>query len=181
MSLETIDAKAKVLAAHRDILSDLVAALKAGQDELHRDHLPGIKRELKRVFQLDAELKALVGANPEVFTKPRTLVLHGLKVGFAKGKGKVLFSNAETVVKLIKRKLPDLAEQLIDVKESPAKSAIAKLTVDQLKAIGCSVTSAGDQIVVTAVDTAVDKLVDALLKSLGDKARADEDEAAEAA
>lgn len=169
MSLDIIDAKARVYADARDRLQTAVAELQAAMEALKRDHLPGIKAHLRRAFKLESELRALVDANPHLFVKPRTVVLHGIQVGFEKGKGQIVFQDADQVVQLIQRKLPDLADALIVAKLSPAKKAIAQLSVQQLKAIGCQIEGTDDRVVVRAVDSAVDKLVTALLKGLGDE------------
>jgi hypothetical protein len=105
------------------------------------------------------------------------VVLHGVQVGFEKGKGTISFGDADQVVALIEKKLPDLADTLIAVKKAPIKKAVAQLSAAQLKAIGCSITGAEDRVVVRAVDSAVDKLVAALLKSLGDEAALSEESA----
>lgn len=181
MSLDTIDAKARVYTEARERLAASVAALNDTITALKREHLPTIKRHLTRAFEHEQELRALVEANPHLFIKPKTVVLHGVKVGFEKGKGTLTFEDADQVVKLIKRKLPDQADVLIATKEAPVKKALAQLTVAQLKSIGCQVDEAGDRVIVRAVDSAVDKLVNALLKSLSDEAGQGADEDAEAA
>lgn len=165
-TLDPIDAKAKAYSDARERLAESVAALNDAIAAAKREHLPGIKQNLKRAFQAEANLRALVADHPELFVKPRTVVLHGVQVGYAKGKGVIVFDNPEKVVALIKRKLPDQAAVLIATKETPVKKALAQLAVADLKAIGCSVQEAGDQVVVRAVDSAVDKLVDAMLQAL---------------
>ena len=68
-------------------------------------------------------------------------------------------------MQLIKKHLPDQAELLIDVVETPAKNAIAMLPVTDLKRIGANVKAAGDQVVIKPADGAIDKLVKALVKA----------------
>jgi hypothetical protein len=180
MSLDPIDAKARVYAEARDRLAASVAALNDAITALKRDQLPLIKRHLRRAFEVENELRGLVEANPHLFTKPRTVVLHGVKLGFQKGSGGISFDDPEHVCKLIQKKLPDMADVLIKNDPKPIKKALQQLTVQQLKSIGCEVEEAGDRVVVKAVDSAVDKLVTALLKSIADEAGLDQ-EAAEAA
>jgi hypothetical protein len=175
MSLDPIDAKARVYAEARDRLAGSVAALNVAIDALKREQLPVIKRHLRRAFELENELRGLVECNPQLFTKPRTVVLHGVKLGFQKGAGAISFDDPEHVCKLIEKKLPDMADVLISRNPKPVKKALQQLSVQQLKAIGCQVEEAGDRVVVKAVDSAVDKLVTALLKSMADKAGHDEE------
>lgn len=165
-NLDPFEAKAKTLAAARTRLAESVQALNDAIAALKREHLPTIKGHLKRAFEAEKALRALVEQHPELFVKPRTVVLHGLQVGYAKGKGQIAFDDADQVVKLIKRKLPEKADVLIATREAPVKKALAQLSVAELKSIGCTVTEAGDQVVVRAVDGAIEKLVDAMLRSL---------------
>lgn len=181
MTMSHIDGKARVYAEARERLQLSVNALQDAINTLHREHLPTIKRHLNTAFRHENELRELVEANPHLFTKPKTVVLYGIKLGFQKGKGSIRFEDADQVVKLIKRKLPEQADVLIKTQEVPVKDALAQLTVQQLKSIGCQVTEAGELVIVKAVDSAVDKLVTALLKSLGDEAKLDAVEDAEEA
>lgn len=180
MSLDPIDAKARVYAEARDRLAGSVAALNDAITALKREQLPLIKRHLRRAFDLESDLRNLVEASPHLFTKPRTVVLHGVKLGYQKGAGAISFDDPDHVCKLIQKKLPELADVLITSNPKPVKKALQQLTVAQLKSIGCQVEEAGDRVVVKAVDSAVDKLVTALLKSMADEAGQDE-QAAEAA
>jgi hypothetical protein len=180
MSLDPIDAKARVYSEARDRLAASVAELNEAIAALKRNQLPVIKRHLRRAFELENELRAMVEANPHLFVKPRTVVLHGVKCGFQKGAGSISYDNDDHVCKLIEKKLPELADVLIVTTKKPVKKALQQLTVQQLKSIGCEVEEAGDRVVVKAVDSAVDKLVSALLKGIADEAGLDE-EAAEPA
>lgn len=164
MSLNDIELRAKVFAETRALLSDRVTALNDGLAALRKDHIPGIKRALAKAAEAEASLQALIEANPQLFTKPRTVVFHGVKVGYTKGKGQLDFDDADEVVKRIKRLLPEQADTLIRVKETPVKEGLLQLTSAELKKLGCSITEAGDQIVIKPVDSEVDKMVDALLK-----------------
>lgn len=175
MSLDPIDAKARVYSEARDRLAASVAELNDAIAALKRNQLPVIKRHLRRAFELENELRGLVEANPHLFTKPRTVVLHGVKLGFQKGAGAISFDDADHVCRLVEKKLPELADVLIVTTKKPVKKALQQLTVQQLKAIGCQVEEAGDRVVVKAVDSAVDKLVSALLKGIADEAGLDEE------
>lgn len=163
-ALETIGRRAEVYAQARSLLAEKVAALHDGIAQLRRDQLPSIKRALARAAEAEANLRALVADNPDLFRKPKTQVIAGVKVGYAKGKGQISFDDADAVVARIKKHLPDQADVLIKTAEKPVKDALAQLAAADLKKIGVSVSEAGDQVVVRPVDSEVDKLVDALLK-----------------
>lgn len=172
MSLADIESRVKVYAELRQLLTDRVAVLKQGLDELHRDHLPGIKRALNRLAEIDSQARALIEAAPDCFVKPKTIVMHGTKVGFEKGKGKLTFDKPDAVVKRIEKLMPDQADLLIHSEKKPNKEGLAKLPASDLKRLGCTLESSGDQVVLKPVDGAVDKLVKLLLKGATDDAEA---------
>jgi arsenate reductase-like glutaredoxin family protein len=167
-TMDAVARGARDYAEARTLLAELVTALNDGLEAMKREHLPPIRRALERASRTERALRELVQASPQLFVRPRTVVMHGIKVGFAKGAGKVSFEDSDQVVALIEKKLPELADVLILTEKKPAKKALLQLDVKQLKAIGCTVEETGDQVVVKATGSDIDKLVELLL----DKKRA---------
>jgi hypothetical protein len=176
-TLAEIEAAAKAYAEARTRMGDLGAELDAAVTALKRQHLPAIKRALARTAERQAELKALIERGPALFVKPRTLVLHGIKLGYVKGKGQMSIDDEARTCTLIERHFPDQADALIRTERRPVKAALAQMSVADLKRVAVIVTDTGDQVVIKAVDSDVDKLIDALLRNAVDTAV----EAAEAA
>lgn len=168
-TLKDIEAKTKLYAEQREKLAQMVDALNEGIQALKKDQLPAIKRALARAAQHQAELQALISASADLFVKPRTVIFHGVKVGFTKGKGGIEITDADRTILLIRKHLPEQAEALITVRESPFKPGLQQLTVADLKRVGCVVVETGDQVVIKAVDSEVDKMVDVLLKGAVDE------------
>jgi hypothetical protein len=168
-TMKEIENRALAFSESRTKLAEYVAELQAGIEALKRDHLPRVRRALHRAAQLQAELIDQVGESKDLFVKPRTVILHGIRLGLEKGKGAIDFEDAEKVCELIEKKLPDLADTLIKTDKKPIKTALKNLSVKELKAIGCTVEETGDQVVVRAVDRDVDKLVTALLKGAAEE------------
>lgn len=162
--LTDIDQRAKAFAEARAEVAGIVSYLNEAIAELKAERMPELKKSIARVAERHDRLKSIIDANPQLFVKPKTVVMHGVKVGYAKGKGGITFDNAEQVVKLIKKHLPEQADVLIITKETPAKDALANLTAQDLKKIGCTVVNSGDQVVIKPADSEVDKLVDTLIK-----------------
>ncbi len=179
-TMNDIDRATRAYAEARELLTQRTAALRDGMEALKRNELPGIKRALEKATARQAELQALLESAPDLFVKPRTVVLHGVKVGFEKGKGKIEFDDAVRVCKLIKSKLPEKADVLIDTVEKPVKKALAQLTVAELKSLGCTVQADGDVVVIRPIDSELDKLVQALMRgALDDTVQAQQAEATE--
>ncbi len=166
--MNDIERGSKAYAEGRNKLAEIVTTLNAGLDALKRQHLPSLRQQVRRLAELESQLKALVEETPDLFKKPKTVVLHGIKVGFEKGVGVIVIEDEDQCLKLIKKRFPDLVDQLIKTEEKPLKRGLETLTVAELKSVGATVTEAGDRVVIRAVDKDVDKLVTALLKGAAD-------------
>lgn len=174
MSLETIEVLAKEHAADRAQLAERMLALNDELDAAKRRRLPGIKSSVTKAKDSHLRLHAAIDGERTLFAKPRSRIFHGIKLGLQKAKGKLSFSSAEDVIRLIKKHFPATADVLIQTTEKPAKGVLLTLSAADLKRVGCTVTGTGDEVLIKPADSEIDKLVDALL---GDPS-ADEDEAA---
>lgn len=163
-SLTQIEARAKLYADARERLSSIVAELNAGIEAAKRKAIPEIKRAIASATTHHDHLRAMIEEAPGVFVKPRSVVFHGIKLGYQKGKGKIEWDDADQVVRLIKKHFPDQADVLIKTEEKPVKDALNGLTAAELKKLGINVVEGGDVIFIKPTDSAVDKMVDALLK-----------------
>jgi hypothetical protein len=163
LKLAQIDTLAGRYADARAALAGTVSGLNDEIEEVKRKYIGRIKVQVARAKDCASSLQAAIEEAPEHFTKPRTITMHGIKVGFRKGEGKLSFDDVDKVVALIEKHLPELAETLIVSTKKPVKDALLNLSVEQLKKIGCKVTGTGDQVVIKDTTSDVDKLVAALL------------------
>lgn len=163
-TLNEIEKITKEYADERQKLSDRIRQLKDEMNQLKRKRLPVIKNTVQTVMEKQEALKAALEDSRPLFEKPRTVVFHGVKVGFQKGKGKITWSDDAQVVKLIKKNFPDQVDVLIKTTEKPSKDALANLPTADLKKLGIIVNETQDQIVIKSTDSEIDKFVDALLK-----------------
>jgi hypothetical protein len=164
INLNDIDRRARLYADARNTLSGIVTELTAALESIKRQAMPDLKCAVARAAEHHDALQALIAEAPELFVKPKTLTLHGIRLGYQKGRGGIAWDDADAVVAAIQRCLPERAEALIRWTAKPLKEAINQLDVADLERIGCRVTDTGEQIVIRPVDGEVDKLVDALLK-----------------
>lgn len=163
-TLIQIDQITKEYATERTKLSDRIRFLEDEINTLKRKRLPGIKNSVQTVLEKQEDLKAALEESRQLFEKPRTIVFHGVKVGFQKAKGKLSWNDDAQVIKLIKKHLPDQEEILIKKTEKPSKDALLNLSAENLKKIGVSISEAGDVVVIKSTDSEIDKFVEALLK-----------------
>ncbi|HPL62953.1 MAG TPA: hypothetical protein PK587_04215 [Syntrophales bacterium] len=164
-TLAEIEKLTKSFAESREELSARVRAL---EDEIHnikKRHLAGIKRSVGTVAERQHALKTALEDSKDLFMKPKTVIMHGVRVGITKGKGKIEWEDDATVVKLIKKYHADQAEILIKTKETPIRKALEALPAADLKKIGVTVEETGDIAFIKCTDSEVDKFVNALLKN----------------
>lgn len=167
---DTIEARAKALRTARDLLTERAVTLQEEIELATKRKLPGLRSAVAAVAQADADLRAVVELLPLLFLKPRSVVLHGIKLGYVKGKGKIEWEDDLQVVKLIRRHFPEQLDVLVKTTEKPVKDALANLTVAELKRLGITVESTGDVVFVKDATSTVDKLVKALLKGVEEDA-----------
>ena len=151
--------------AHQEFVA-LGTELEADLAHLRQRYAARIRRGTAKVADTHGALSAGITNAKHLFARPKTLVLHGIKVGYQKGKGGIVFGDPDTVVRLIEKHFADQADLLLHIKKCPNKEALEKLTVAELKRLGCEVADAGDRIVIKPMDGEVAKLVAGLLKEL---------------
>lgn len=160
-----VEHAAKKYSDARATLCERVNALEDEVRAVRNRHLRGIKLAAGVAAQRKSELVAEIAAAPHLFAKPRTFTLHGVKVGFQKGKGRVDWEDDAKVVRLIRSHYAEeQAELLIITTETPSKDALAKLPANELRRLGVTLEEAGDAVVVKAVDGEIDKLVAKILE-----------------
>lgn len=164
MQLAEIEALAGVFASHRAQLAGRVEALEAIVRDAKRRALPGLRDAVTRTADAKIALAEALSEHPELFEKPKTRMLAGVRVGYMKQRGKVEITDEGKVIDRIRNLLPaDQAELLVRVRESVDKQAAADLTAADLRRLGISLTDDIDVMVIKPVDAKLDKLVDDLL------------------
>ena len=168
MTLTDLEQLTRKYADAREELGDLIRAMNDKIEQVKRANLPRIKELVARAAEREGHLRAAIEGAPDLFTRPRTVIFHGIKVGWQKGKGILEIPDPDRTVELIKKHFPGLADVYIRVKETPDKEGLMNLSAADLKKLGCTVTQTGDQVVIRAVNGEVDKIVNALLKEAAD-------------
>jgi hypothetical protein len=163
-TLGDIERLTKEYAEWRRDLSEAVLVAEYEIAAIKRRHVVAIKRKVEAVAERQAQLKAAIEASPELFKKPRTMIIDGVKIGFMKEKGKISWDDKDQVVRLIKKHCPEQADVLIKTVEKPIRDALQQLPAADLKRIGVTIGETGDVVVIKSTDNEIDKLVEALLK-----------------
>lgn len=170
-TLEEIQSLAKKFADARGVVKKRVDTLQDEINSAKRRLIPGITTAVASARDAQSELERAIAESRSLFVSPKSITVHGIRCGVAKGKGKVTWAKGSTekIVAAIEKKLSEKASVLIKIEKKPIKAALSALSVDELKSIGCTVIGAGEHVFVKATDDDVDKLVAALLDQQTDE------------
>ena len=164
----TLERLARELARANETLE--VAVNDADQElaRVRRRHHQGIKRAVDRYVRARGVLLDFVREHQELFRRPRTRVVEGVKVGIRKQKGKLVIENAGRVVERIERRYGSEAEHYLATTVRPLKSALEKLTAQELKALGVRVTEDPDAPVADPVEGDAERMARELIDAGGE-------------
>lgn len=163
-TLNDIESLAQAYAERYRELEGAVQALEDGVRTIKRKMLPSIRRLAEESARRKSALLAAVAAEPDLFEKPRTRLLAGVKVGLTKRRGQVVIDDEEATIRRVRELLPrDQAELVIRVKESVHKPAVYDLTGADLKRLGIKIDADTDEAIAKIAGEDVERMVDALL------------------
>lgn len=172
-AIAAIDPLARQYMDAQMALDQLTNELKVAVDAIVRKHWPDLRRATTRAAERYEALRAEVAESEAAFDKPKTRILHGVRVGFRKTPDSVQVLNDDNTCALIRKLMPDQVDVLIASSERPVMAAIEQLEDDQLKKIGCKRVTGKDEAVAKLAATDLDKVVAALMKGAIEKAEAD--------
>ncbi len=168
MDFKTIERAAEQYAQKCTALSETLAALDEDVTAAKKQHLPQVRRRADAAAGAKDALRAEIDSAPELFEKPKSRVLHGVKVGFRKQPGELDFDSEAAVVKRIEQHLPEDLDRLTRVRTNLNKTALGQLSGADLKRLGVTVLGDGEEIVIRLVAGDVEKIVSALLEEAKD-------------
>lgn len=150
-------------------LQNEVAEMRTKIEDVKRFYLERLRPMAARTAQDRAILSAAIQQNPELFVRPRTFVLHGIKLGLQKQKGELEIADEATTIRLIRKLFPHEEEVLIQVKESVIKSALNSLPAGDLKKIGVTIGHDTDAVLIKNTVGDVEKFVSKMIADAADK------------
>lgn len=170
LSMEQMQKRAAAVAAVRTTLADLLSALEAELQTVKDGHLQDIRRAARRVADGHNKLRDAIEANPDLFKRPRTQTVDGLRFGYRKKVGKMTWDDDAKVIERMRRlqALGEISaeqmELLINKVERPVVKALEQLDGRMLKRLGVEVQADSDQVVILGVDAQIEKQIDAMIK-----------------
>lgn len=178
-NLADVQKRAEALSKTRDCLTGLFRTLEEEINTVKTGSLPEIKRVARQITRQHTELQELITANPELFEKPRTYVVDGLKFGMQKKVGKLQWDDDAKLVGRIEgltvQELltPEQQDMLIAVTKKPVAKALEKLDGKLLKRLGVTLTADTDEPLIKSVDGEVEKAVNAVIRDVTKDANAE--------
>lgn len=168
-TMQEIEKKTQRYADARGILAAQVMALNDEIAQVKKKYHKTVTGQVAATRQAREQLVAALKEAPGLFESPRTVLLHGVKVGYEKGKGSVQIGDLPKFLKRVREHLKGKFDLLVKTTYKPIKKAIANLPAEDLKKLGVEVIGTTDEVVITVPKTDLDKLVDALLKEDGEE------------
>jgi len=163
-TLAEIEKMAGYLSESRANLKEVLDQLKLETAAIKKQYMPAIRRGAEKVAGWHQRLHNAISEAPDLFTKPKTLIFNGIRVGYMKAKGEITWQDDNRVVDLIKKHFPEDWPTFVKIIEKPMKTALVTLSVADLKKIGVTVQETSDEIVIKPIDSEIDKLINALLR-----------------
>ncbi len=163
-TLSEIEKSTKAFSEAHNDLSDFVTNINKQIEAIKTANMKVLRSKVAKTAERHSELKALIEGAPALFDKPRTVTVHGVKVGLQKGKGGIEIVDEDKTVELIQKVYGDLADDYLIVERFPSRMALEQLPVHDLKKVGCNVVNATDTVVIKPVAGDVGKIVAALIK-----------------
>ncbi|MYE06689.1 MAG: hypothetical protein F4Y04_05620 [Chloroflexi bacterium] len=127
----------------------------------------GLQLRVATVSAAKDALRQEIEEHPELWTKPRTRALHGVKVGRRSLPGRLEIDPGVAIPR-IRQLLPGRAKDLIRTRETLAMAAVKALGPAELEAIGGSIANLADETVIAIPKDVIDELVETLLEDFED-------------
>lgn len=151
---------ARAVEARRGLQSSIRLAVLAIMEQ----HGPDLRTATAAEADAHAALLAAVEARPELFAKPKSRTVAGVKFGWVAGKASIKIPNEADTIARIRRLLPaEQAELLIRVVESVHKPSVLDLSAADLRRLRIEQVPGKDSPFAKPAADAADKLVDLLL------------------
>lgn len=179
ITLADLQKRAEELSRLRDALAAQYTALEAEALQLKQMREPAIRRITRQIVRHHNELAELIRANQQLFVKPRTCVVDGLKFGLQKHKGRMSWDDDEAVCERIARLAADgvmtreQASMCVAARLRPVAAALEQLDGKLLKRLGITVSADTDAPLIKSVDSEIERAVNAVIRQATRSANAE--------
>ena len=162
-TLQDIIALARAFAAAREATEALADDIKAIQRKALRSRLRTLRSRVAEQAAAEDALRAAIQARPELFVRPRTVAVDGIRFGLRKQPGAVALGDEAQAIRRLRAIFPGQAPTLIRVSESLDRKALRRLSAAELAQIGITIERARDEVTIATASSDLDRIVAALL------------------
>ena len=99
MTLTEIEKLAKELEDARLNLREALDELETEVSAIKKKFMPSIRRAVEKAADRHETLREAVGEAPDLFVKPKTVIFHGIRLGYRKSKGGISWEDEDQVVR----------------------------------------------------------------------------------
>jgi len=137
--------------------------LKTAVTPIYQRHRSGLDAAAEEEARAKDKLQELLDAAPQLFSRPRSFIVNGVRAGYRKEEDTLFFSDEEAVIARIRALLPDQADLLIRTQESLVLDALPQLDGNDRRRVGISLVTGIDRPFITVGDSDVEKLAKTLI------------------
>ena len=163
-AMQEIVALARAFAAAREATETLAEDIRAVQRKALSGRLRALRSRVAEQAASEEALRAAIRARPDLFVRPRTVAVDGIRFGLRKQPGAVALGDEAQAIRRLRARLPGRAEALIRVRETLDRQALRRLPAAALAQIGVTIEKATDEVTVAGAPSDLDRLVAALLE-----------------
>lgn len=159
MNLGQIEKLTLALAESSAELDARMADYERELQSVNERHIKILKRVVSAVARDEAALHEAIEAAPQLFVKPRTLTLHGFKIGYTVSEGRLVVDDQALVMRLIEKHFAEQADALIRTTKEVNKEAVKMLEPEDIARLRCRIEDAGDQVIIKRAAGDFEKLL----------------------
>ena len=163
-AMQEIVALARAFAAAREATETLAEDIGAVQRKALSGRLRALRSRVAEQAASEEALRAAIRARPDLFVRPRTVAVDGIRFGLRKQPGAVALGDEAQAIRRLRARLPGRAEALIRVRETLDCQALRRLPAAELAQIGVTIERATDEVTIAGAPSDLDRLVAALLE-----------------
>ena len=157
--MDEIEALARGYAKARNALEDTADEIKDLQRKAVASRMRGLRNRIAEAVAARDALQAAIEARPDLFVRPRTVAVDGVKFGYRKQAGALDLGDETKAIERLRKLFPAREAATVNVKETLDKKALRKMSAADLARIGVTIGNPVDEVVIAVAESDFDKLV----------------------
>ena len=169
-AMDLIVELARTYAKAQDAFDEVCTEIEDAQRALIRSRQRALRNRAADAASAKEALEAAILEHPELFEKPRTHAVAGVKFGFRRTARKLVVRDEQAAIAAIEKDMPDRAPLLVKVTKKLVRAAAGKLEPLEQAKLGLDTEPPQDVVTVAMASTDLDRLVRALTVDIAEAA-----------